>query len=228
MRIFFIFLFVLNALFFAWQYYQPAKSEAPIKALPASLKTVQLIGETAVQAELNKTRTAVGAPALKVSSGDTLIEENLSCFTLGPFKDEKVVSQIKSQLAEHFKQLTIRKIEESERHRYWIFIPPLPSRSDAIATSKLLAKQKIKDYYIVRSGNNNNSISLGHFKEKSHADRRVKQLTRLGFNPQMEVIYRSYNLYWLDYEMADNNQQHQALIDAIEVDGVSSIDRSCE
>ena len=229
MRTFFVFLLVLNLLFAAWQYFNPAKSELSVKPLPESLTPVRLINEAKEGAPLLVQSSApIEKPLLSLPEPMAQEPAVVDCYTLGPFKDEGSINKAKKVLAERLDRMAIRKIEESERHRYWVYLPALENRKAAIAKSKDLAKRKIKDYYIVRSGEHNNGISLGHFKEKSHADRRVKKLIDLGFNAKMDVIYRRYNLYWLDYEANNEIQEHDVLIDSVTVDGVSRLTRACK
>ena len=155
-------------------------------------------------------------------------EKTLRCYTLGPFSEEAALQDLKKHLSEQVDDLKVRRREEREAHRYWVYLPPLQNRQQAIATSKALARQKVKDYYIVRSGENNNAISLGHFREKVHADRRLKKLGKLGFDVDMKVIYRQYSLFWLDYSVASAEYAPDALIEPYLVNGAARLDRECE
>ena len=227
MRIFFLFLLIINLLFAGWQYTQPDKRLAAIRALPEGLQTVQLLNQQDVE-ELVDNGSAGDAPEVQVAEPlEPSPPARVYCYTLGPFSDEAAVLDIKSQISEQVQDLLVRKREESERHRYWIYLPPLENRQQAIAMSKSLARRKINDYYIVRSGDKNNSISLGHFREKNHADRRVRELKKLGVDAQMEVIYRQYSLFWLDYSRTGSKPPTDELISPYLVDGVARLDRAC-
>ena len=227
MRIFFVFLLLLNVLYAAWNFLYPVKIATQVKPLPEDLKTLQLLSEIDKPAP---DEFPVSEPeSVKIDSEpESKPVLPPSCYTLGPFKDENIMQQVKGALAETTLELSMRKREESERHRYWVHIPSLGSRADARAMSKRLGKEKIKDFYIVRSGDNKNSISLGHFREKKHAERRLSNLKKRGFEANLEVIYRQYNLYWLDYSIGPEQAENDDFIEKFLIDGVSRLDRDCQ
>lgn len=228
MRLLFLFLLIVNLLFGAWIYTQPEKQAAAIPPLPSGLDRVLLLQAKAPSEPLSSMQvdpSTSADPEPKAVPTDQ--QEGPFCYTLGPFNDESAIADIKQQLSEKLSDMHVRRREERERHRYWVYIPSLGSRAQAAEVSKALAGKHIKDYYIVRSGEDNNSISLGHFKEKKHADWRLKQLKKLGFDVQMEVIYRQYNLYWLDYRVDSPIPDEESPVAAYLGDGVSRLDRDC-
>lgn len=228
MRLFLMFLVVLNLLFAAWQYWQPAVPEVNGSVLPVGIERLVLLSERqdvavdeeGVAGELSDAMPVVVEPEVKKPAR--------VCYTLGPFRDEEKVEQTKSAITEYVDDLTIRKREQSEQHRFWVYVAPQKSREMAVNVSKQLAKKKIKDYYIIRSGEKNNGISLGHFKEKKHADRRVKKLSKLGFDVKMEVIYQNFLVYWLDYSAKAESGEGDDVLHGLVEEGVARIDRDCQ
>lgn len=228
MRLFLMFLVVLNLLFAAWQYWQPAGSENKESALPVGLEELVLLSE---RQDLAVDEGALVDESTSVAAVEMEPEDEKPdrlCYTLGPFRDEEKVEQTKSAIAEYVDDLIIRKREQSEQHRFWVYVAPQKTRAEAVNVSKLLAEKKIKDYYIIRSGEKNNGISLGHFKEKKHADRRVKKLSRLGFDVKMEVIYQNFLVYWLDYSAIDKAEEGGDVLHGLVEEGVARIDRTCQ
>jgi len=232
MRFLLIFLILLNGLYAGWQYLDPVKSTSQIPPLPANLQTLELLDEQ---------RTVEGAPAESVDSppGDEeqakgadesarLAQNESGCYTLGPFKDKNILQQVKESLAEHASQIAERKLKQSEKHRYWVYIPALPGRKQARAMAKQLREHKIKDFYIVLSGENKNSISLGHFREPGHANRRLETMDKLGLKAEIKVIYRDYDIYWLDYRLDEKAVQDGFSTDEYLGEGVSRLARGCE
>ncbi len=224
-----MFLLLLNVLFAGWQYYQPTKTRMDIKPLPAQLKPLVLLSETDLPLQ------TVDKPG-QISIVDKLESEvekpenrakQIACYTLGPFTDQNQAQSIQQQIAMLITDSKLRKRVESELHRYWIYFPETATRAEAIETSKSLARNKIKDYYIVHGGEHNNRISLGHFKEKMHADRRFAQLEKLGYYPEMQPIYREYEVYWLDYSIPQQQNEDDP-VSAYMVDEVSRLSRDCE
>lgn len=218
MRMMFMFLLLMNVLFFAWQYRYPQQTTAAMEALPADLASIRLIRETAA---------AIPLPAEKVESDSVLPPASKSCYTLGPNEDEQVVEAIRQKLQAVTAHLTIRVIEESQLHRYWVYLK-VASYEEAVTTSKLLAQNNISDYFIMSPGADR-KISLGHFKEKAYADRREQQLKQLGFPVETEVIYHHFKLFWLDYEVDDaQRDQVKDLIAPYLQNEISILNRECE
>jgi hypothetical protein len=229
MRLFFVFLLLLNLLFIGWQYLQPPKSEALIKPLPAELNKLQLLAEIKLEkdSKVKIVKDSVEAVDNKPIDNDKVADEDL-CYTLGPFKDEKKLRQSQLILSEQVLDLAVRKREERQRHRYWVFLPSFKSRAEAIDMSKKLAQKNVKDYYIVRNGSQGKGISLGYFKEKTYADKRVGSLKKKGFDAGIEVIYRNFDIYWLDYRVASDKQLSDEYVSEILTEGVSRLDRNCK
>jgi hypothetical protein len=48
-----------------------------------------------------------------------------------------------------------------------------------------------------------NGISLGHFRNKAGAYNLAKKVTKLGFDVNVEPIFKTYTIYWLDYQLAE-------------------------
>jgi hypothetical protein len=226
MRIFFLFLLLINLLFASWLYTQPDRQPAEIRPLPVGLETIELL-KSSNGPQTPGTGTEAASEAL-VAKPEPVPEKTLHCYTLGPFNEEAALLDIKNQLSEQVAALQVRRREEREPHRYWVYLPPQKSREQAIELGRVLAQKNLKDYYVVRSGENNNALSLGHFREKLHADRRLRQLYNLGFNAEMEVIYRQYSLFWLDYSVAQAQPSTNELIAPYLVNGVARLDRDCE
>ena len=239
MRILLIFIIILNLLYVGWQYVSPAGTAGVVSPMPVGLKTLELLrenkanknesDETALQSVLSykaeKTDIGVGFPS------DGKLDLNkaklVSCYTLGPFKDENIMQQLRESIAEYVIDLSVRKRQESEKHRYWVYVPSLSSRKQAKLMANKLREEKLNDFYIVLSGKAKNSISLGHFRDPKHANRRMKQLIDLGFKAEINVIYREYDIYWLDYQVKTPDEGLGFSVDEYISDGVSQLVREC-
>ena len=94
--------------------------------------------------------------------------------------------------------------------------------------ARKLKQSKLKDFYVVLGGETKNSISLGHFKEPAYANRRARKVSQLGFDASIEVIYKKYNVHWIDYRAAKDDAELESMINNHVSEGVSRINRSCE
>ncbi len=234
MRILLVFIIVLNLLYAGWEYLNPVVRDGGVPALANSLKTLELLNEDKIdllkmQAEDNKLAEPantedVGEPVDSIPSESA---ESKTCYTLGPFKDKNIMQQLRESIAEYVSDIEVRKRQQSIKHRYWVYVPALPNKKQAKLMAKSLRQKKINDFYIVLSGSEKNSISLGHFREPTHANRRVKKVVALGFNAEIKVIYREYDIYWLDYQVNSDSAGADFSVDEYISDGVSQLVRDC-
>ena len=238
MRILLIFIVILNVLYAGWEYVNPARKVDYVPPLPDNLMTLELLHEERAQALKKSVAEAgveVGVKSSPLEQDELLVTEAheikkndpVSCYTLGPFKDESIMQQLRESIAEHVTDISVRKRQESEKHRYWVYIPALSSRKQAKLVAKQLRLKKINDFYIVLSGDAKNSISLGHYREPVHANRRVKVVTKLGLKAEIKIIYRDYDVYWLDYQVEEADGGVSFSVDEYVSDGVSQLAREC-
>ena len=92
-----------------------------------------------------------------------------SCYTLGPFRDLDNLRGLTREIKSYVVKADFRGREEKEQTLYWVYIKPEKTRSKAIETGKRLKAKKIKDFYVIRKGEKENGLSLGHFRNKDGA-----------------------------------------------------------
>lgn len=237
MRIFLVFIVVLNLLYAGWEYLNPVTSKDVVQPLADNLKTLELLNED----KIDVLKVADQARKLEVEQGvekplavadvaeveSEIMQESAICYTLGPFKDENIMLQLRDSIAEFVTDLSIRKRQQSIKHRYWVYVPALSGKKQAKLMAKKLRQKQINDFYIVLRGSEKNSISLGHFREPAHANRRMRKVADLGFNAQIKVIYREYDIYWLDYRVETGSGEPGFSVDEYISEGVSQLVRGC-
>lgn len=118
------------------------------------------------------------------------------CVQAGTFKDRKAlagaVEWMQSQGAE---VIDLRHEKAPVVRSYRVYLPALPSAAAAARTLRELRGRGIRDVAAIRKGAGANRISLGVFKSKSNADRRVAQLGKLGYSPKSAPISKSLDAY---------------------------------
>jgi len=232
MRILLVLIIALNLLYVGWEYLSPDVVATVSTAMPGNLKTLELLHEndappqSSEGGELNNEKTE-GLPDAVIAENDT-VAQSISCYTLGPFKDEDIMQQLRESIAEYVADISVRKRQQSIKHRYWVHVPALPDRKQAKLMAKKLRKKKINDFYIVLSGKEKNSISLGHFRDPKHANRRMKQVNDLGVKAETNVIYRENDIYWLDYQVDSSSGKSDFSVEEYISDGVSQLARDCQ
>jgi len=122
----------------------------------------------------------------------------LVCYSVGPLADESMREPLKAWLVAAGAHAELREDERRELSRYWVHVPPL---ADGEAARKLLASMRAKglvDLHVIRRGNMANAISLGVYSRKSGLERRMAQLTKLGFDAQVRESYKTHKASWFD------------------------------
>jgi len=178
-------------------------------------------------------------PELKPNTGTSAvlkkepqqIPEKESCFTLGPFRDLVKLSSLTQEIKSYVVEADFRGSEEKEKPLYWVYIKPEKNRNKAIETGKRLKAKKIKDFYLIREGEKINGLSLGHFRNKGGAYGLAKKVGKLGFDVQVEVVFKTYTIYWLDYKLASGKSIPESIFDKYikpaKKDKISRLSRDC-
>lgn len=133
----------------------------------------------------------------------TPVAEGGQCFSLGPFRQKDRLQELKNEVVPYVVSAVIRDKKEQDYTVYWVYIQPEKNRKDIIKLAKRLKTKKIKDFYIIREGEKNNGISLGHFKDKRRAVGLEAKMKKYDFEVHVEPIYRTSEVFWLEYELVD-------------------------
>jgi hypothetical protein len=197
-------------------------------AAPASLSVST---ESASESTPESTPAKESADVTTESAATDKPLQGRNCYTLGPFRDLDVLRSLTREIKPYVVATDFRGSEEKEQSLYWVYIKPEKSFEDAMQTGERLKENKIKDFYVIREGDNINGISLGHFRNKDRALRLAKKVTKLGFDVEADPVYKTYTVYWLDYELADGLAIPEAIFDKYiksnKTDEVSRLSRDC-
>lgn len=184
--------------------------------------------------EITKDKDAVVANAEEPGSAEVVPPEssqNESCFTLGPFRDLDELRSLTREIKFYVVETDFRGQEESELSLYWVYIKPEKNRKKAIETGNRLKDNKIKDFYVIREGEKNNGVSLGYFRNKNGAYRLTEKVKKLGFDVIVEPVFKTYTVYWLDYQLAGGVSIPEAIIgkyiQSTKKDKISRLNREC-
>ncbi len=81
---------------------------------------------------------------------------------------------------------------------WWVYLPSLGSRAQALAVAQRLGERHISDYFVVSAGDQPNAISLGLFKDPANARNRRDEIVTAGFPARMQARSEDVPEYWLD------------------------------
>ncbi|HHO58932.1 MAG TPA: hypothetical protein ENJ64_01720 [Thiotrichales bacterium] len=168
------------------------------------------------------------APEPAMPEQTAALKNEDACYTLGPFRDLEKLRALTRDIKDYVVQADFRGRDETEQSLFWVYIKPLASRKQAIKTGRQLKQKKIKDFYVIRDGDQENGVSLGHFRNKKSAYRLAQKVTKLGFDVEVEPIFKTYRLYWLDYRLSGGRKIPAKITDAYLGGKINRLERACE
>lgn len=198
MRWLFLFVLMLNFAYVGWELSQP-------DLVPAEPVVDRHVPGIVLLSEIGQESVAVVKVAAERSPDEgekKPAAQEAECFTLGPFRDLEKLRAVTRGIKKYVVAASFRSHEEREQERFWVYLSPAGSFSEAKELAGNLKKMKVSDYFIVKSGPQINAISLGYFTEKKRAYAHAERMTKLGLKPAVEALFKNYTIYWLDYEIA--------------------------
>jgi hypothetical protein len=172
-----------------WLWHSARVPDARWPSADAGYAELKLLSETAAPSEALSSASLSGGAR--------------SCFTIGPFRSQAEARNANRALRDLVLD-TRRRADQEERETSWrVFLPPTPSRDAALEQARELAAANVTDYYVVTSGTEQNSISLGVYRTEANATRRLAALRQAGFNAQMDAQSAPVQVFWLDYALSE-------------------------
>jgi hypothetical protein len=199
MRAVIVLLVVLNLGVAAWWTFRPEPVPIAVATTAPQAPRLRLASEriattpappvTAAIAQRATAATATppSAPASTAASNQ--------CFTIGPFVDDAAVSAARLRLQSRVTRLQVRQASIA-RHGWRVWLPSLADRDAAVAMAARIDAAGFKDYYIVPTGSDANSIALGRFGNEEAAKRQQAALAAAGFPAQAEPL--GMVAHWID------------------------------
>ncbi len=133
------------------------------------------------------------------------------CMRVGGIRSEAQLRSLRESLqklgAEDFRKGG-EAAGTSVNSKYWVMLPPYPDLNKAIEAAAELNAMKIKDFFVVRSGDYENAVSLGVFSTRANAQRRLEQIAALKgtkLEAKIEEIGTSAasDYFWLSFKLGD-------------------------
>ncbi|MGA9342505.1 MAG: SPOR domain-containing protein [Rhodanobacteraceae bacterium] len=191
-RVLFLLLLALNIGAACWLIFAPRTApHAPPPTDPGVPRLVLLSerdqGDEAASAEL-----AAAPQSAADLSTDT-------CRSIGPFPSQADVRAAMSALLPVVRRVQFREQHTTESRGYWVYLPALKTREEALDIARSLSQKGVRDYYVVTAGDQQNTISLGLFHDRDNAERRRAEIVALGFSPQLIERTEDLPVYWVDF-----------------------------
>lgn len=190
-RALFLLLLAANLGAASWLAFAPRKDAAPQPANDAGVPKLMLLSERDHGEDASAELAA--APETSADRGSD------ECHSIGTFPTQADVRAAMSALTPMTRRIQYRESHATQARGYWVYLPALQSREQALAAARSLSAKGVRDYYVVTAGDQQNTISLGLFRDQGNAERRRAEISALGFNPQSVARTEELPVYWLDY-----------------------------
>lgn len=177
-------------------------SERP--APPASASTPPTPAASVAAAASAATAAPEAAPSQPAPAPAPPKQTTYTCMALGPFATPVDLRNARSALTSQAARMRSRQEQTTQTTGWWVYLPGGGSRDKALELGRRLSAANVGEYFIVSSGDQSNTISLGLFKDPANARRRRDQVVAAGFPAQMTERTESVPEYWLDVVVADN------------------------
>jgi len=125
-------------------------------------------------------------------------QPSMTCPTIGPVPDGARAKTVGDWLRRHQVPTATRVMEEAVTAYYQIFLPPFATIDEANHHLHELKQAGITESSLIARGELRHGISLGVYRKKASAKRRVQQLHDLGIRPQLRPQLQARQAYWLD------------------------------
>jgi len=123
------------------------------------------------------------------------------CYEIGPLKldDEQIKLQNLVEIKGMF--ASVKYSRSNENLGYWVFIPPLRSRSLARLKVEELKLNGFNDVVLLTRNEPLNAVSLGVFSDQKNAYKHMLRAQSMGFDAKMDIRYHSLGEMWLSVEV---------------------------
>ena len=225
MRGFFILLLLTNMAYFAWQFVAESGQELhemePVVREGTRLTMLTELDETrhpALRESVAPPPAEVAVPVIATApSSPEPVQEVVAappptrlCIMVQAIQDKSEADALIALLKEQGAGRIEQGEEAGTRINYWVKLPRFADRAAAEVVAGVLREQKVQDFFIIRSGEHENAISLGVFSSMERAERRAAQLRRLAnlnATSQIELMELPTRYHWVGYRIEADSQQ---------------------
>jgi len=192
-RIVFLLLLALNIGVACWLYFAPQSSASQLPATDRGVPKLVLLSEQEEHAgEANAAELATAPESPADLRNDT-------CTSIGPFGTQADMRGALNALTPLVSRIQYREAHATETRGYWVYLPAMSSREQALAIARQLSAKGVRDYYVVTAGDQQNTISLGLFRDHGNAEKRRNEVATLGFTPELITRTEELPVYWVDF-----------------------------
>lgn len=216
MRLFFLFLVLLNLVYFLFigigRRATGDVNESANTGIRPGIKELKVVTHTPFKLKHKETHTVIINKIQKsktgLSIGSSLPDESTSqmainkinyCYSLGPINDELNLLAIENYFKKTQQEFSVKEVSQKVASAYWVYLGGYDNLDQAKKVAKSLQLKGVNGFFIVKSGGDKNSLSLGYFKNPEDARKRKNELVSLGFPARIRPQSAPKKIYWIDY-----------------------------
>ena len=193
-RIFFLFALAANLGLAAWLWLAPVADARVLPAVDAGVAQLALLSE---RGDTASTAAELADRPLSIAELDQMV-----CTRIGPFPSQSDMRRAMAALTPITERIQFKETRAVKSRGWWVYMPAFATRDEALRNARALAGRGIRDYYVVTAGDQQNTISLGLFRDQNNARNRLAELTGMGFDAAMRERTDEAPEYWLEYAVA--------------------------
>jgi cell division septation protein DedD len=191
-RILFLLMLALNIGVGCWLYFAPHPHAHAFAATDPGVAKLVLLSERDHGSESNAAELASPPESAADLKNDT-------CTSVGPFATQADMRAALNALTPLVVRIQYREAHATETRGYWVYLRAQSSREQALALARQLSTKGVRDYYVVTAGDQQNTVSLGLFRDQGNADKRRNEIAALGFTPEVTARTEELPVYWIDF-----------------------------
>jgi cell division septation protein DedD len=191
-RMLLLLLLALNIGVGCWLYFAPESAATQLPATDAGVPKLVLLSEQEPASESNAAELAAAPESIADLRNDT-------CASIGPFATQADMRGAINALTPLVNRVQYREAHATETRGYWVYLPATSSREQALGIARQLSAKGVRDYYVVTAGDQQNTISLGLFRDRGNAEKRRNEVAALGFSPDLVTRTEELPVYWIDF-----------------------------
>ncbi len=172
--------------------------EPKATALPSREKDTLTLS---LLSEVERTRQT-GAEELNEAPQD--LSATPLCLSIGAFDTPADLRAAMNLLTPIAGRIQFREMQAAALQGYRVFLPAAKSREEALQFARQLAANGLRDYYVVTAGPQENTVSLGIFRDLQNAEARKESVVKLGFNPVLESRTEQASQWWIDVAVPED------------------------
>jgi len=126
------------------------------------------------------------------------------CLSIGAFDTPADLRAAMNLLTPIAGRIQFREMQAAALQGYRVFLPAANTREEALQFARQLAANGLRDYYVVTAGPQENTVSLGIFRDLKNAEARKESVAKLGFNPVLESRTEQASQWWIDVAVPED------------------------